>query len=76
MTKLKIGDKNWLEYLFLTLSPCINDFRSYCRHVIAIDGTHLKGKFQGVMFVVAAMDDNEQNYPISLRFGNMENDRS
>ena len=56
MTKLKIDDENRFEYLFLALSPCIFGFISCCRLVIAVDGTHLKGKFMGVMFVATTMN--------------------
>ena len=48
---------------------------SCCRSIIAIDGTHLKGKFKGVMFVATTMYGNEKNYPIAFGFGDGENDQ-
>ena len=74
VTKLKIDDENIFEYLFLTLGPCISGFVSCCRLVIAIDGTHLQGKFMGVMFVATAMDGNKQIYPVAFGFSDAEND--
>ena len=74
--ELKIGDENIFEYLFMSLGSCINGFHSCCRYIIAIDGTHLKRKFIGVMFVAATDDGNEQIYSITFGFGNGENDRS
>ena len=75
VTKLKVNDENMLEYLFLALCLCINGFVQCCRLVIAIDGTHLKGMLMGVMFLAAAIDGNEQIYPITFGFGDGEHDR-
>ena len=36
------------------------------RPVIAVDGTHLKGRFGGTMFVATAQDGNEQVYPVAF----------
>ena len=74
MMKLKIDDENRFEYLFLTLGPCIYDFVSSCRPVIAIDGTHLKRKFRGIMFVTTTMDGNEQIYLFAFGFNDELND--
>ena len=65
-----------IEYLFIELGPCINDFPSCYKPIIAIDRTHLKEKFQDVMFVATANDGNEQIYPIGFGFGDKENDLS
>ena len=60
----------------MTLGFCINGFSSYCILVIMIDGTHLKKKFRGVMFVTIAKAGNEQSYTIAFGFGDEENDLS
>ena len=39
------------------------------RLVIAVDGTHLKRRFGGTMFVATAQDGNEQVYPIAFGYG-------
>ncbi|KAK2655177.1 hypothetical protein Ddye_008229 [Dipteronia dyeriana] len=46
------------------------------RPVIAIDGTHLKGRFRGTIFVTTAQDENEQVYPIAFWYGELENNLS
>ena len=46
------------------------------RPVIAVDGTHLKGRFGGTMFVATAQDGNEQVYPIAFGYGDSENNLS
>ena len=51
-------------------------FCKCCKPVIVIDGTHLKGKFRGVMFVATTKDADEQIYPFAFGFGNRENDLS
>ena len=60
----------------MALDPCINSFRECCRPLIVIDGTHLKRKFRGVMFVTVAKAGNEQSYTIAFGFGDEENDWS
>ena len=74
--KLKTDVENRLEYLFMAPGSCINGFRSCCRPIIAIDATHLKGKFRGVMFVATAKNGDEQIYLIVFGFGDGENDMS
>ena len=43
----------------MAFGACIFGFKA-CRLVVTIDGTHLKGKYKDVMYVIAAMDGNEQ----------------
>ena len=76
ITKLLMDEKNRFEYAFMSLDPSITSFKKCCRPLIVIDGTHLKGKFHGVLFVAAANDGNEQIYPIAFGVGNKKNDRS
>ena len=66
MTNLKIDDENKFEYLFLAIGPCILGYVSCCKLVIEIVGTHLKGKYMGVMVVATTMDGNEQNFPLAF----------
>ncbi|KAK2644342.1 hypothetical protein Ddye_019537 [Dipteronia dyeriana] len=44
--------------------------------VRALDGTHLKGRFRGTMFVATAQDENEQFYPIAFGYGDSEKNLS
>lgn len=37
--------------------------------VIVVDGTHLKGKNKGVLFVVVTKDGNEGVSPLAIVFG-------
>ena len=76
ITKLLMDEENKFEYTFMSLGSSITSFKECCRPVIVIDGTHLKGKFRGVLFVTTANDGNEQIYPIAFGVGDKENDRS
>ena len=73
MIRIQIDEENRFEYFFMALGPYITWF-TLCRPEVAIDGTHLKGKYKGVLYVAAAMDGNEQNFPITFGVGNLEND--
>ncbi|KAK3204595.1 hypothetical protein Dsin_018641 [Dipteronia sinensis] len=54
----------------------LRGFRRCISHVITVDGTHLKGRFGGTMFVATAQDGNEQVYPIGFGYGDSENNLS
>ncbi|XP_034218975.1 uncharacterized protein LOC117630347 [Prunus dulcis] len=44
--------------------------------VIAVDATHLKSKYKGVMFVANAFDGNRNIYPLTFGIGDLETDAS
>ncbi|KAH6795076.1 hypothetical protein C2S52_005553 [Perilla frutescens var. hirtella] len=44
--------------------------------VIAIDGTHLKGKTKGILFIAVLKDGNEQCFPLAIGVGLIENDNA
>ena len=74
MIRIQIDEENRSEYFFMALGPCITGFTS-CRPSVAIDETHLKGKYKGVLYVSAAIDGNEQNFPVVFGVEDLENDR-
>ena len=59
----------------MAFGACIFNFRACCRLAIAIDGTHLKGKYKGILFIATTMDDNDKIFSIAFRVGHLENDR-
>ena len=73
MTKFQTDEENRFEYFFMALGACISRFKE-CRPTVAIDGTHLKGKYKGVFYVAAIMDGNEQIFPIAFGLGDLEDD--
>ncbi|WRX22746.1 Transposase [Theobroma cacao] len=46
------------------------------RPTIAIDVTHLKGKFKGVLFIAVCKDANECVYPVAFSIGHVEDEDS
>ena len=60
----------------MALGACIYGFRTSIRPVIIIDGTFLKAKYLGTLFVAACKDGNNQIYPLCFRIGDSENDAS
>ncbi|XP_020426633.1 uncharacterized protein LOC109950888 [Prunus persica] len=56
-THIRTDENNHFVYLFMAVGACIRGFRSSMRPVIAVDATHLKSKYKGVMFVANAFDE-------------------
>lgn len=68
---------NRLCYMFLALGQSIQAFQAnLLRPVIVVDGTHLKGKNKGTLFVAVTKDGNEQVFPLAIGFGPVEDDDS
>ncbi|CAA0840720.1 Unknown protein [Striga hermonthica] len=59
------------EYAFISFNASAG-FLSYCRPVIVIEGTHLKGKYKGILFVATTKDGNEQIFPLAFGIGDKE----
>ncbi|KAK2646607.1 hypothetical protein Ddye_021802 [Dipteronia dyeriana] len=56
----------------MSIGALIKGFRMCMHQVIAVDGTHLKGRFWGTMFVATSQDGNEHVYPIAFRKRNLD----
>ncbi|KAK3182720.1 hypothetical protein Dsin_030006 [Dipteronia sinensis] len=76
ITDLQCADDGKFLYFFMSLGASVRGFRRCMRHVVAVDGTHLKGRFEGTMFVATAQDGNEHVYPIAFGYGDSENNLS
>ncbi|KAL5560476.1 hypothetical protein UlMin_036687 [Ulmus minor] len=75
VVNLEVSDGNKFQYLFIAFAASIHGF-SYCRPVISIDATHLKGKYRGVLFTAVCYDANQQIFPLAFGVGDSENDAS
>ncbi|KAH0776479.1 hypothetical protein KY290_007890 [Solanum tuberosum] len=69
------GDTHRFMYYFLEFGACIRGF-SHTRKVIAVDDTHLHGKYEGVLLSVVAQDTENHVYPIAFCVVDKENDAS
>ncbi|XP_025675487.1 uncharacterized protein [Arachis hypogaea] len=58
-------DGEWSQFdnAFWAFSPCIEEFKHYEPFVL-VDGTHLYGKYGGVILIVVAQDGNNNILPI------------
>ncbi|KAL5573307.1 hypothetical protein UlMin_022904 [Ulmus minor] len=61
------------KYLFIAFDASIKGFQ-YCRPVVSIDATHMKGKYRGVLFMAVCHDANQQIFPLAFGIGDSEND--
>ena len=59
----------------MAFDACIFGFRECCRPTIAIDGTHLKRKYKGILFITTMMDGNDKIFLIAFGVGHLENDQ-
>ncbi|XP_057787664.1 uncharacterized protein LOC131004914 [Salvia miltiorrhiza] len=64
------------KHLFVALAASISPFYFHLRPVIVVDGTHLKGKNSGILFVTVTKDGNEAVFPLAIGVGPIENDES
>ena len=73
--KLQVDEDNRFEICFMAFDACISGFHTHCRLAIAIDGTHLKGKYKEISFITTTMDGNDQIFLITFGIGHLENDQ-
>jgi hypothetical protein len=76
VTFIDIDALNRFKYFFMALGPSIEGFKSCIRPVVAVDGTFLKCKHQGTLFIATSLDGNNQVYPLAFGIGDSENDQS
>ncbi|GJY83757.1 transposase, MuDR, MULE transposase domain protein [Tanacetum coccineum] len=66
VTRIKTDDNGVFEMLFIAIGASIRTFLNYLRHMLMIDGAHLKGLYKGTNLVAVAMDGNNQIVPIAF----------
>ncbi|KAK3222023.1 hypothetical protein Dsin_009048 [Dipteronia sinensis] len=76
ITDLQCADDGKFMYFFMSLGALLRGFRRCMRPIIAVDGTHLKGRFGGTMFVATTQDRNEHVYQIAFGYSDSENNLS
>ncbi|KAF3784423.1 hypothetical protein EJ110_NYTH30156 [Nymphaea thermarum] len=52
--------------LFVSFHACISGFEHGCRPLIFLDGTILKSKYGGTLFVAASVDANDDIFPVAF----------
>ncbi|KAK3212765.1 hypothetical protein Dsin_017471 [Dipteronia sinensis] len=76
ITAIKTNVANQFEYMFIIHAASLHRFQTMIRPIISIDGTYLKGKFSGIMFVAICLDAINQVFPLAYGFGDVEDEMS
>ncbi|KAK3222563.1 hypothetical protein Dsin_009588 [Dipteronia sinensis] len=63
-------------YFFMAIGALIRGFQRCMRLVIAVDGTFLKWRCRGTIFVATSQDGNEQAYQIAFGYGDSKSNAS
>ncbi|XP_024179315.1 uncharacterized protein LOC112185307 [Rosa chinensis] len=74
ITHIETDEQNHFLYFFMAIGASIRGFHDCMRPVIARDGTFLKGKYFGTMFVAACQDGENQIYHLAFGVVDSEND--
>ncbi|XP_059315712.1 uncharacterized protein LOC132066415 [Lycium ferocissimum] len=74
-TDLKVDSRGRFLYFFVSYGAWINGF-AYTRKVLAVDGTHLFGKYDGVLLSAMALDTENHIFPLAFCVVNSECDAS
>ncbi|XP_039834350.1 uncharacterized protein LOC120695103 [Panicum virgatum] len=61
---LGLGDGHF-SHLYISLDACKRGFLTGCRHVICLDGCHIKTKFGGQLLTAVGVDPNDCIFPIA-----------
>ena len=61
------------QRMYICLQPCKEGFLQGCRHIIGVDGCHLKGQWPGVCLVAVGKDGNNNLFPIAWAVAEVEN---
>lgn len=61
-----------LRRIFWSFKPCIDAFQ-YCRPVIQVDGTHLYGKYRGILLIAGCIDGDNHLLPLAFAIVEAEN---
>ncbi|KZV36748.1 hypothetical protein F511_39293 [Dorcoceras hygrometricum] len=64
ITDLVLDEDSRFKYMFLAFGACVKGYRCM-RKVVTIDGTWLKGKYDGVLLVASAQDGDFHQYPLA-----------
>ncbi|EOY03121.1 Uncharacterized protein TCM_017607 [Theobroma cacao] len=76
VTAVATDEEERFKYYFWSYRACIQGFRDVMRPTIAIDATHLKGRFKRVLFVAICKDENECVYPVAFGISHVQDEDS
>ncbi|XP_058076381.1 uncharacterized protein LOC131224963 [Magnolia sinica] len=74
LTSLLVNQQTMrFERCFVALEQCVRSFQTSLRRVLAVDGTHLKGKYKGILFIATTLDDDNHIFPVAFGIGESKN---
>ncbi|KAJ9544068.1 hypothetical protein OSB04_023775 [Centaurea solstitialis] len=71
-TSIRVDTEGRFEECFVALGVAIHTFLQNLQRVLIINAAHLKGPYLGTMFLVVAMDGNNNIVPIAFGVGKSE----
>ncbi|XP_077217929.1 uncharacterized protein LOC143852431 [Tasmannia lanceolata] len=69
------GDDAFVR-MFWTFGPCIRSFNRTLRPLVLVDGTHLLGKYHGVLLIACGVDGNNGLFPLAFAVVENKNEDS
>ena len=72
VTNIETSNDDRFRRFFWAFAPSIRAFTSSLRPMIAVDGSHLRGKYPGVLLVAVTLDGNHKLFPIAFAFAEAE----
>ncbi|KAJ9566475.1 hypothetical protein OSB04_002441 [Centaurea solstitialis] len=72
ITSIRTDSSGRFAECFVAVGVAIHTFLQNLRPVLIIDAAHLKGEYLGTMFLVVAMDGNNNIVPVALGVGRSE----
>ncbi|XP_058185823.1 uncharacterized protein LOC131303050 [Rhododendron vialii] len=66
---------NCFRRIFVAFDACIKGF-NYCRPLLALDGTFLKGRYIGTPFGAIGKDGDQGLFPVAYGIADSENDKN
>ena len=75
VTTICTTDDDIFKRFFWAFGQCIRSFTSTLRPMVAVDGSHLRGKYPGVLLVAVTLDANNKLFPIAFAFAYTEAER-
>ncbi|XP_025653119.1 uncharacterized protein [Arachis hypogaea] len=72
---LMLRDCCMFDKVFWTFPSCVEAFK-HCKPFVSVDGTHLYGKYGGVLLIAVVQDGNNNILPISFAIVESESTES
>ena len=72
VTNICATDDDRFKRFFWAFGQCIRSFTSTLRPMVAVDGSHFRGKYPGVLLVAVTLDANNKLFPIAFAFTEAE----